>query len=62
MKTAIRLFALSFVIVSAAAAATAPASKTALSNHQATSASVPIPACGPYIPGCDNKPVTSSSK
>jgi hypothetical protein len=50
MNIVVRVLLLSLVAVSAAAAASAPA----LTSHQTTSASMPAPGCGPYVPMCGN--------
>jgi hypothetical protein len=50
MKLAIRVFALSVVVASAAAAvAVSPKTAPALPSHQSATASLPIPQCGPHI-------------
>jgi hypothetical protein len=49
MKLAIRIFALSFVIAGAAAAAVTPKSAPALPSHQSATASMPGPVCGPHL-------------
>jgi Spy/CpxP family protein refolding chaperone len=50
MNTVVRVFLLGLVVVSAAAAATAPA----INSHQSVSASMPMPGCGPHVPTCPN--------
>ena len=49
MKLVIRIFALSVVFAGAAAASVVPKTLPTLSSHQSATASMPIPACGPYI-------------
>jgi hypothetical protein len=49
MKLAIRIFALSLVVVGAAAAAVTPKTTTAFPSHQSATATMPIPGCGPYM-------------
>jgi len=52
MKTAIRLLALSVVVLGGAAAANTHKSATAVVSHQSASSMAPTPTCGPYMPGC----------
>ncbi|MGD0547039.1 MAG: hypothetical protein ABR991_04345 [Terracidiphilus sp.] len=49
MKLAIRIFALSIVIAGGAAAATTSRTAPAFPSHQAATAGVAAPGCGPYI-------------
>ncbi|MGA2832539.1 MAG: hypothetical protein ABSE55_05665 [Terracidiphilus sp.] len=56
MKLAIRIFALSLVVVGAAAAAVTPKTTTAFPSHQSATASLPMPGCGPYM--CEVSPVS----
>jgi hypothetical protein len=49
MKLAIRIFALTIIVAGAAAAATTPKTAQPIQSHQSASASMPTPACGPYI-------------
>ncbi len=52
MKLAIRIFALSVVVAGAAAASVSSASTKAFPSHQAATANLPVPACGPGVPTC----------
>ena len=54
MKLAIRIFALTIVVAGAAAAATTPKTASAIPSHQSATAHLPVPECGPGIPGCGN--------
>ncbi len=56
MKFAIRIFALSIVVAGGAAAAITPKTAPALPSHQSSSATMPIPQCGPGMP-CAVEPV-----
>jgi hypothetical protein len=49
MKLVVRIFALSVVIAGAAAASVSSSTTHAIRSHQAVSATLPIPQCGPYI-------------
>jgi hypothetical protein len=51
MKLAIRIFVLSIIVASGAAAAITPKTTPALPSHQSASASMPVPGCGPGKPG-----------
>lgn len=55
MKLVIRIFALTVVVAGATAAATSPKSAPALRGHQSATATMPAPACGPYM-GCAIEP------
>jgi hypothetical protein len=52
MKLAVRIFALSVVIAGAAAASFSSSSTHAFRSHQSASAALPMPTCGPHMPGC----------
>jgi hypothetical protein len=52
MKLAIRAFALFVVLAGAAAASLSSSAPSVIPSHQATMASLPIPACGPGVPDC----------
>jgi hypothetical protein len=53
MKLAIRIFVLSIVFAGVAAASVSSSSTThVIASHQATSSELPVPGCGPGIPGC----------
>lgn len=54
MKLVIRIFALSVVVAGIAAAGFSPKSAPALSSHLSATGSMPIPTCGPRMPGCTN--------
>jgi hypothetical protein len=57
MKLAIRIFALSVVFAGVAAAATVSSSTPhVIASHQAATADMPVPQCGPGIPGCPPPP------
>jgi hypothetical protein len=49
MKLAIRIFAMTIVVAGVAAAATTPRTAQPVASHQSATASMPTPACGPYI-------------
>ncbi|MGO9318135.1 MAG: hypothetical protein ACLPXT_14860 [Terracidiphilus sp.] len=49
MKLAIRIFALTLVVVGAAAAATTPRTAPPIASHQSATASLPVPTCDPYL-------------
>jgi hypothetical protein len=49
MKLAVRIFAMSVVFAGVAAAAVTSAPKQMIASHQATSAALPIPCCGPKM-------------
>jgi len=49
MKLAIRIFALSLVVVGAAAAAVTPKTTPAIPSHQSATASMPGAGSGPHI-------------
>jgi len=51
MKLAIRVFALTVVLVGGAAAAVTPKPTHTIPSHQSATASLPVPGCGPYM-GC----------
>ncbi len=52
MKLAVRIFALSVVIAGAAAASLSSTSTHAIRSHQSATATLPVPTCGPHMPGC----------
>ena len=52
MKLAVRIFALSVVIAGAAAASVSSSSTHAFRSHQSASETLPMPTCGPHMPGC----------
>ena len=52
MKLVVRIFALSMVIAGAAAAGLSSSTSTAIASHQSATSGLPIPTCGPGIPGC----------
>jgi len=56
MKLAIRLFALSIVLVGVAAASVSNSSVRILPSHQSATASNPVPLCAPGLPGCPDLP------
>jgi hypothetical protein len=55
MKLAVRIFALSIVIAGAAAASLS-STTIHVRSHQSATETLPIPACGPGIPGCPASP------
>jgi len=58
MKLAIRLFALSVVLVGVAAASVSSSNTRNFQSHQAATAGNPIPVCAPGLPGCPDLPPT----
>ena len=52
MKTALRIFALSVVVLGGAAAANTHKSATNVISHQSANSLAPTPGCGPHMPGC----------
>jgi len=52
MKLVVRIFALSVVIVGAAAASVSSSNTHAVRSQQAATERMPVPACGPGIPTC----------
>jgi hypothetical protein len=52
MKLAVRIFALSLVIAGAAAASFSSASTHPIRSHQSATDTLPVPTCGPHMPGC----------
>ena len=50
MKTAVRIFATAVVLSGAAASFSTTAQPTV--SHQTVNANLPVPTCGPGIPGC----------
>ena len=53
MKSVVRLFAISVVVAGTAVLALTPKSTlTVVPSHLAATDGFPMPACGPYIPGC----------
>jgi hypothetical protein len=63
MKLAVRIFAMSIVVVGLAAASVSSATSNTRPSHQALTStgpsndSLPIPQCGPYVP-CPSYPVS----
>jgi hypothetical protein len=54
MKSIIRFFALLVVVAGSAAVALTPKSASVVvPSHLAATEGFPMPACGPYIPGCN---------
>lgn len=51
MKLIVRIFALSVVIAGAAATVSSPRNHM-LPGHQSAASLMPIPTCGPHMPGC----------
>jgi len=58
MKLAIRIFALSVVLVGVAAASVSSSSSRVIASHQSATAGNPIPVCAPGLPGCPDLPPT----
>ncbi len=56
MKLAVRIFALSVVIAGAAAASVTSSNTKVVRSHQAATETLPVPACGPYVPTCPSQP------
>jgi hypothetical protein len=56
MKLAVRILALSVVVAGAAAASISPSASHAFVSHQAATAGLPVPACGPGVPHCPTQP------
>jgi len=56
MKLAVRIFALSVVIAGAAAASVSSSNTRMVRSHQAATETLPVPACGPYVPTCPTNP------
>lgn len=52
MKLVVRIFALSLVIAGAAAAGISSTAPRAIASHQSATGRLPVPTCGPGIPGC----------
>jgi hypothetical protein len=52
MKLAVRIFALSLVIAGAAAASLSSSSTHPIRSHQSATDTLPVPTCGPHMPGC----------
>jgi hypothetical protein len=52
MKLAIRIFALSIVFAGVAAASVSSSSNHVIASHQSATSELPVPGCGPGIPGC----------
>jgi len=55
MKLAIRIFALSIVLVGVAAASVSSSSSRVIPSHQAATAGNPVPLCAPGLPTCPGK-------
>ena len=56
MKLAVRIFALCVVIAGAAAASVTSSNTKVVRSHQAATETLPVPACGPYVPTCPSQP------
>ena len=56
MKLALRIFAFTVVLAGAAAASVSSYAPRIAPSHQAVSASMPGPVCGPNIPTCQPVP------
>lgn len=54
MKLAFRVLALSVVVAGAAAASVSSSVKNAVPSHQAATAGLPVPTCGPGV-SCTGK-------
>jgi hypothetical protein len=52
MKLVVRIFALSLVIAGAAAASVSSTSSHPFRSHQSATETLPLPTCGPHMPGC----------
>jgi hypothetical protein len=52
MKLAVRIFALSVVIAGAAAASVSSSTTRGIGSHQSGTETLPMPTCGPHMPGC----------
>lgn len=52
MKLAIRIFALSVVFAGVAAASVSSSTLGFAQTHQSATDHMPVPLCGPGIPGC----------
>jgi len=52
MKLVVRIFALSVVIAGAAAASVSSSTTHMVRSHQSATETMPVPACGPYLPTC----------
>jgi len=52
MKLVVRIFALSVVIAGAAAASMSSSSSRPTGHHMAATETLPVPTCGPRMPGC----------
>jgi hypothetical protein len=52
MKLAIRIFALSVVFAGVAAASVSSSAPHVLASHQSATSDLPVPSCGPGVPGC----------
>ena len=52
MKLVVRVFALSVVIAGAAAASVSSSPSHATRHHMSATETLPVPTCGPRIPGC----------
>jgi hypothetical protein len=52
MKLVVRIFALSLVIAGAAAASVSSSTTNPVRSHQSATETMPVPACGPYVPTC----------
>jgi hypothetical protein len=52
MKLAVRIFAFSLVLAGVAAASVSSSTTHAVPSHQAVSAAMPGPNCGPGVPTC----------
>jgi hypothetical protein len=56
MKLAIRIFAMSVVLVGVAAASVSSSTPDTLATQQGFAAKMPIPICTPGAPGCPELP------
>ncbi len=56
MKFMVRIFALSIVIAGAAAASLPSSTSHAVTSRQAATGLLPVPTCGPKMPGCAPPP------
>jgi hypothetical protein len=52
MKLAIRIFALTIVFAGVAAASVSSSTLSLAKSHQSATEQMPVPLCGPGIPGC----------
>jgi len=52
MKLAIRVFALSVIVVGGVAATLSPRTQRHIASHQSATESLPVPQCVPGLPTC----------